>query len=116
MGGGDATRTDCSSLALLPLPDSQDSYLFAPELWDVCEDPPGVTLFNVILFSLIVSASVVELVLCLVQVFNGLFGCMCGTCKEKKATPVSTSTTTTLGLEGLPAGLRVCRGTEACSG
>ncbi|XP_066467154.1 transmembrane 4 L6 family member 5-like [Tiliqua scincoides] len=83
---------------------SQESYLFEQELWDTCEDPPGVIRFNVILFSLILGAGVLELVLCLVQVLNGLFGCLCGTCKEEKATPVSSSTFASLGSKGLAPG------------
>ncbi|XP_020646106.3 metallo-beta-lactamase domain-containing protein 1 isoform X2 [Pogona vitticeps] len=63
---------------------SQESYLFDTSLWDTCLDPPGVTRFNVILFSLIGCASLVELGLCFIQIFNGLFGCLCGTCREDK--------------------------------
>ncbi|XP_015270353.1 PREDICTED: transmembrane 4 L6 family member 5-like isoform X2 [Gekko japonicus] len=63
---------------------SNESYLFDRGLWDVCRVPAGVTEFNVILFSLIVAASVVELAICGVQVLNGLFGCLCGTCNKEK--------------------------------
>ncbi|XP_042329882.1 LOW QUALITY PROTEIN: transmembrane 4 L6 family member 5-like [Sceloporus undulatus] len=63
---------------------SKDSYLFNAEMWDICKDPPRVILFNVVLFSLILGAGLAELGLCLVQIFNGLFGCVCGTCREEK--------------------------------
>ncbi|XP_061446382.1 metallo-beta-lactamase domain-containing protein 1 isoform X2 [Rhineura floridana] len=62
---------------------NKDNYLFDSNLWDICLDPPGVTRFNVILFSLILGSGLLELGLCLIQVFNGLFGCMCGTCNNK---------------------------------
>ncbi|KAH0626023.1 hypothetical protein JD844_000720 [Phrynosoma platyrhinos] len=65
-------------------PLSTDSYLFNTALWDICLDPPRVVRFNVILFSLILGAGLAELGLCLVQIFNGLFGCVCGTCREEK--------------------------------
>nr|XP_056719539.1 transmembrane 4 L6 family member 5-like [Euleptes europaea] len=64
---------------------SDDSYLFHRDLWDICQVPEGVTEFNVILFSLVLGSSVAELVLCGIQVLNGLLGCLCGTCSQEKA-------------------------------
>ncbi|XP_060137383.1 uncharacterized protein LOC118095406 [Zootoca vivipara] len=63
---------------------SEKNYLFDTSLWDVCLDPPGVTRFNVILFSLILASGLVEFCLCVLQVLNGLFGCVCGTCNEEE--------------------------------
>uniref|UniRef100_W5N9I1 Transmembrane 4 L six family member 21b n=1 Tax=Lepisosteus oculatus TaxID=7918 RepID=W5N9I1_LEPOC len=62
---------------------NNESYLFNKELWKECVQPKGVVEFNVILFSLILAASGIEMVLCLIQMINGLFGCLCGTCGEK---------------------------------
>ncbi|XP_053119270.1 metallo-beta-lactamase domain-containing protein 1 [Hemicordylus capensis] len=66
---------------------SEESYLFDTRRWDTCQEPPGVTQFNVILFSLILGAGGVEAALCFIQVFNGLLGCLCGTCNEEKTPP-----------------------------
>ncbi|XP_077170307.1 transmembrane 4 L6 family member 5-like isoform X2 [Paroedura picta] len=63
---------------------SNESYLFKQDLWDLCRVPEGVTEFNVILFSIIMGSSIVELALCGIQVVNGLFGCLCGTCNKEK--------------------------------
>ncbi|XP_039355719.1 transmembrane 4 L6 family member 5-like [Mauremys reevesii] len=64
---------------------SKQSYLFNTSMWDTCVNPPGVVQFNVILFSLVLAAALLELLLCGVQVLNGLFGCLCGTCNKKQA-------------------------------
>ncbi|CAM2110508.1 transmembrane 4 L6 family member 5 isoform X2 [Caretta caretta] len=64
---------------------SEQSYLFNTSTWDTCAKPPGVVRFNVILFALVLAASLLELLLCGVQVLNGLFGCLCGTCSKKRA-------------------------------
>ncbi|XP_050789609.1 uncharacterized protein LOC127039785 isoform X6 [Gopherus flavomarginatus] len=63
---------------------SEQSYLFNTSTWDACVNPPGVIRFNVILFSLVLVAALMELLLCRVQVLNGLFGCLCGTCNKKQ--------------------------------
>nr|XP_028559499.1 transmembrane 4 L6 family member 1-like [Podarcis muralis] len=63
---------------------SEKNYLFDTSLWDVCRDPPGVTRFNVILFSIILASGLVEFCLCTLQILNGLFGCVCGTCNEEE--------------------------------
>ncbi|XP_065426290.1 transmembrane 4 L6 family member 5-like [Chrysemys picta bellii] len=64
---------------------SEQSYLFNTSVWDACVNPPGVVRFNVILFSLVLAAALLELLLCGIQVLNGLFGCLCGTCNKKQA-------------------------------
>ncbi|XP_065273052.1 transmembrane 4 L6 family member 5-like [Emys orbicularis] len=64
---------------------SEQSYLFNTSAWDACVNPPGVVRFNVILFSLVLAVALLELLLCGVQVLNGLFGCLCGTCNKKQA-------------------------------
>ncbi|XP_059498584.1 transmembrane 4 L6 family member 1 [Stegostoma tigrinum] len=65
------------------------SYLFQSETWDkVCEEPKNIIVFNVVLFSLLIGCSSIELVLCLLQMINGLFGCICGTCGKRRPGPV----------------------------
>ncbi|XP_063302067.1 transmembrane 4 L6 family member 5-like [Pelobates fuscus] len=63
---------------------SDDNYLFHPETWNTCVAPPNVVMFNVILFSTTLVATGIEIILCAVQVLNGLFGCICGTCRKEK--------------------------------
>ncbi|XP_062993355.1 transmembrane 4 L6 family member 5-like [Elgaria multicarinata webbii] len=69
---------------------SKESYLFNTNRWDTCLEPRGVTRFNVILFSLLLGSGLVELGLCFVQMFNGLFGCVCGTCNDKEGRELQT--------------------------
>ncbi|XP_068130166.1 transmembrane 4 L6 family member 4-like [Hyperolius riggenbachi] len=59
------------------------SYLFHKEVWTRCTLPAGVVEFNIILFSTIMVASAIQIVLCLIQMINGLFGCLCGTCQKR---------------------------------
>ncbi|XP_069502494.1 transmembrane 4 L6 family member 5-like [Ambystoma mexicanum] len=62
---------------------NNESYLFDPNLWDICEEPKGVVEFNVILFSMMLASSGIAFILCVIQMLNGLFGCLCGTCRGK---------------------------------
>jgi len=67
-----------------PFKDSNGSYLTDKEMWKWCIEPENVVEFNVALFSTLLVAAGVELVLCLIQMVNGLFGCICGTCSGKE--------------------------------
>uniref|UniRef100_UPI00398EB698 metallo-beta-lactamase domain-containing protein 1-like isoform X2 n=1 Tax=Pristiophorus japonicus TaxID=55135 RepID=UPI00398EB698 len=70
------------------LEDIEKNYLFHPEIWNKCTRPDKVVVFNVILFSLLIGFSAIELILCGIQMFNGLLGCLCGTCGKRGAGPV----------------------------
>ncbi|XP_029931625.1 transmembrane 4 L6 family member 5 [Myripristis murdjan] len=77
-----------------PLPDwgtpfrnSNGSYLSDRDMWKWCKEPENVVEFNVALFSTLLVAASVELILCLIQMVNGLFGCLCGTCAGKEVRP-----------------------------
>ncbi|XP_056426170.1 transmembrane 4 L6 family member 5-like [Hyla sarda] len=63
---------------------SDKNYLFNKTMWDACESPKGVAEFNIILFSMVLASTAISLILCAVQMFNGLFGCLCGTCGKKE--------------------------------
>ncbi|KAM6949509.1 transmembrane 4 L6 family member 5 [Aplochiton taeniatus] len=67
-----------------PFANSTGSYLGDRELWKVCTLPKNVVEFNVGLFSTLLVAGSLELVLCAIQMVNGLFGCLCGTCGGKE--------------------------------
>lgn len=67
--------------------DTQGSYLLNRTQWDVvCQEPPHAVTWHVTLFSLLVAASCLEVVLCGVQVVNATIGVLCGDCR-KKGTP-----------------------------
>ncbi|XP_031707270.1 transmembrane 4 L6 family member 5 [Anarrhichthys ocellatus] len=66
-----------------PFANGNGSYLSDKELWDWCIEPENVVEFNVGLFSTLLVAACVELALCVIQMVNGLFGCLCGTCGKE---------------------------------
>lgn len=53
-------------------------------MWKWCILPENVVEFNLGLFSTLLVMASLELILCLVQMVNGLFGCLCGTCAGKE--------------------------------
>lgn len=62
---------------------AEESYLFNQTWWRVCERPRNVAMWNVVLFSILLSVGTLEALLLLAQVVNGLIGCLCGTCMNK---------------------------------
>ncbi|XP_030010764.1 transmembrane 4 L6 family member 1 [Sphaeramia orbicularis] len=66
-----------------PFKNSDPSYLTDSTWWGQCTEPKDVVQFNIGLFSTLLAASCLELVLCAIQMINGLFGCLCGTCTNK---------------------------------
>lgn len=66
-----------------PFIDWDESYLNKPDTWDTCVRPKNVVEFNLGLFSTLLVVSSLQLVLCAFQVVNGMFGCLCGTCRDK---------------------------------
>ncbi|XP_059210607.1 transmembrane 4 L6 family member 5 [Centropristis striata] len=67
-----------------PFENSTGTYLSDKELWKWCELPEGVVEFNLGLFSTLLVAACLQLILCAFQMVNGLFGCICGTCAGKE--------------------------------
>lgn len=61
----------------------KESYLKDHSTWGTCTEPKNVVEFNVGLFSTLLVTSALQLILCAIQMINGLFGCLCGTCKDK---------------------------------
>ncbi|XP_017291632.1 transmembrane 4 L6 family member 5 [Kryptolebias marmoratus] len=59
-----------------------DSYLVNQEIWSTCEYPNNAVMWHVVLFSILLSMSVLQLVLCGIQVVNGCIGCICGDCRK----------------------------------
>ncbi|XP_032887756.1 transmembrane 4 L6 family member 1-like [Amblyraja radiata] len=73
-----------------PFNDTNGRYLTNYTSWSQCIEPKHVVTWNVTLFSILLALSGVEIILCLVQLINGLVGgivrsCHCqqlGTCNE----------------------------------
>ncbi|XP_046908062.1 transmembrane 4 L6 family member 1-like [Hypomesus transpacificus] len=67
-----------------PFAANNASYLGDRDSWAWCKEPENVVEFNVGLFSTLLVAGSLELILCAIQMVNGLFGCLCGTCGGKE--------------------------------
>ncbi|TRY99984.1 hypothetical protein DNTS_033754 [Danionella cerebrum] len=61
-----------------------EKYLENPDIWSVCEEPANIVEFNLGLFAILLVTACLELLLCVSQLINGLFGCICGTCNHKE--------------------------------
>uniref|UniRef100_A0A6J0T469 Transmembrane 4 L6 family member 19 n=1 Tax=Pogona vitticeps TaxID=103695 RepID=A0A6J0T469_9SAUR len=60
------------------------NYLYDPTLWkSVCIEPQNIVAWNVYFFSALLIISMVEMVLSVLQIINGFFGCICGFCEKK---------------------------------
>ncbi|KAJ6669292.1 hypothetical protein lerEdw1_008101 [Lerista edwardsae] len=60
------------------------NYLHEPSLWNsVCIKPANVVTWNVYFFFALLIISMVEMVLAVLQIINGFFGCVCGSCEKK---------------------------------
>ncbi|XP_063807515.1 transmembrane 4 L6 family member 1-like isoform X2 [Pseudophryne corroboree] len=67
----------------------EDNYLFHQSTWSICKAPENIVLWNVTLFSILLGIGAIETVLCVIQVINGLFGVICGTCLRQRKTGVA---------------------------
>lgn len=64
---------------LLHVPDRD--YLNDEALWVKCRDPVNVVPWNLTLFSILLVIGVIQMLLCAIQVVNGLLGTLCGDCQ-----------------------------------
>lgn len=67
-----------------PFQNSNFTYMNDYKSWADCEEPKNVVQFNIGLFFTLLLASCVQGLLCAIQMLNGLFGCLCGTCFSKE--------------------------------
>ncbi|XP_010704404.1 transmembrane 4 L6 family member 1-like [Meleagris gallopavo] len=65
------------------------NYLFNQTTWSICKEPENIILWNIVLFSVLLAIGVIEAILCLIQVTNGLIGFVCGTCMRRRKTNIS---------------------------
>ncbi|XP_029374937.1 transmembrane 4 L6 family member 1 [Echeneis naucrates] len=75
----------CKVLVLwtTPFKNSEHNYLTDSTQWGTCTEPNNIVEFNIGLFATLLATSCLELILCAIQMVNGLFGCLCGTCNDK---------------------------------
>ncbi|XP_045895483.1 transmembrane 4 L6 family member 1-like [Micropterus dolomieu] len=67
-----------------PFKNSTSSYLNDYKSWGDCTEPKNVVQFNVGLFMTLMAVSCLQVILCAIQMINGLFGCLCGACIKKE--------------------------------
>ncbi|XP_057697393.1 transmembrane 4 L6 family member 4-like [Corythoichthys intestinalis] len=61
-------------------PFNDGDYLTNSTIWSKCIEPAGVVSWHLSLFSVLLVMGLIQLVLCAVQVINGLLGALCGDC------------------------------------
>lgn len=66
-----------------PFKGGDSKYLTDSSMWGICREPKDVVQFNIGLFTTLVVTSCLQVIFCLIQMINGLFGCLCGTCTAK---------------------------------
>ncbi|KAK1343728.1 hypothetical protein QTO34_014281 [Cnephaeus nilssonii] len=62
---------------------SSGDYLNDETLWSKCHKPENVVSWNLTLFSILLIIAVFQMLLCTIQVVNGLLGTLCGDCCGK---------------------------------
>ncbi|KAM4694174.1 transmembrane 4 L6 family member 1 [Discoglossus pictus] len=60
--------------------DTNGRYLTDHNSWSQCIEPKNVVVWNVTLFSILIGLSGIQIILCLIQIINGLIGGICGMC------------------------------------
>ncbi|XP_037323766.1 transmembrane 4 L6 family member 1-like [Pungitius pungitius] len=66
-----------------PFQKSYFIYLINHTLWAICSEPENVVQFNTGLFCTLMATSCVQVLLCAIQMLNGLVGCLRGACNNK---------------------------------
>uniref|UniRef100_A0A8C3G9Z1 Transmembrane 4 L six family member 21a n=1 Tax=Cyclopterus lumpus TaxID=8103 RepID=A0A8C3G9Z1_CYCLU len=61
---------------MTPFKNSNSTYLTDSKLWGVCTEPKNVVQFNIGLFLTLMATSGLQVLLCAIQMINGLFGCL----------------------------------------
>ncbi|KAL1022870.1 hypothetical protein UPYG_G00033540 [Umbra pygmaea] len=61
-------------------PFNNGNYLENHTLWDYCKEPEGIVTWHLTLFSMLLVMSLLQAVICGIQVINGLIGSICGDC------------------------------------
>ncbi|XP_070802374.1 transmembrane 4 L6 family member 19 [Pituophis catenifer annectens] len=86
--GASEGQNELQNVQLLALTVSDikvQNYLYDPSLWNsVCIKPQNIVGWNVYFFSSLLVISMVEMILAVLQIINGCFGCVCGLCEQKK--------------------------------
>ncbi|XP_060941305.1 transmembrane 4 L6 family member 4-like [Limanda limanda] len=62
-----------------PFKNSTASYLSDYKSWSECIEPKNVVKFNIALFVALMAIGCLQMILCAVQILNGLIGCIFGT-------------------------------------
>ncbi|XP_068174669.1 transmembrane 4 L6 family member 1 [Antennarius striatus] len=67
-----------------PFADQKGRYLFQPETWSRCLQPLGIVEWNVTLLFVLLCVAVLEFIICLLQLGNGVVNAICRPCCYKQ--------------------------------
>ena len=62
----------------------EGKYLSNNSEWETCKAPENIVQFHIGMFATLLLLGCLEVILCAIQMINGLFGCLCGTCTKKE--------------------------------
>lgn len=83
-GGVSLAWGTAHSLPMSPsssMPPPPRDYLNDEALWSKCLKPEDVVPWNLTLFSILLVVGAIQMLLCVIQVVNGLLGTLCGDCQ-----------------------------------
>lgn len=60
------------------------SYLLEPDSWSKCLQPMHIVEWNVTLLAILLGLSAIQFIICILQIFNGLFTAVCRPCCYKQ--------------------------------
>ncbi|MEQ2172141.1 hypothetical protein GOODEAATRI_018131 [Goodea atripinnis] len=67
-----------------PFADQRGRYLLQPEIWPRCLQPLNIVEWNVTLLFVLLGLAVLEFIICLLQLGNGLVNAICRPCCYKQ--------------------------------
>ncbi|XP_061540066.1 transmembrane 4 L6 family member 4 [Phycodurus eques] len=77
---GPQCLAEVNSTFVWTYPFTNGDYLTDSTIWSKCIEPTGVVSWHLSLFSVLLVMGLLQMVLCAVQVLNGLLGALCGDC------------------------------------
>ncbi|XP_061681275.1 transmembrane 4 L6 family member 4 [Syngnathoides biaculeatus] len=80
INNGPKCLTEVNSTSVWTYPFTDGDYLTDSTIWSKCEKPTDVVSWHLSLFSVLLVMGLLQMVLCAVQVLNGLLGAVCGDC------------------------------------
>ena len=104
-----------TNISFLPhVPDR--NYLRDSDLWSQCQKPDNVIPWHLTLFSILLIIGAVQILICAIQVINGLLGTLCGDCQCCGCCQVSWGLCPSFSARRRPSQATSANGMRGCKG